>query len=57
MFKAAAIPVSILLLFLIYWLLPNRRFPARILIPVAVFIGLALEGIEVHQSADAPLAA
>jgi YihY family inner membrane protein len=43
MFKAAAIPVSILLLFLIYWLLPNRRIPARDLLPVAVFVGLALE--------------
>jgi membrane protein len=45
-FKAAAIPVSILLLFLMYWLLPNRRLPARSLIPVAIFIGLALEGLK-----------
>ena len=42
-FKAAAIPISILLLFLIYWLLPNRRLPARDLLPVSVFIGLSLE--------------
>jgi membrane protein len=45
-FKAAAIPVSILLLLLVYWLLPNRRLPARSLLPVAVFIGLALEGLK-----------
>jgi YihY family inner membrane protein len=45
-FKAAAIPISILLLFLVYWLLPNRRLPARSLVPVAVFIGLALEALK-----------
>jgi membrane protein len=44
--KAAAIPVSILMLFLVYWLLPNRRLPARPLIAVSIFIGLALEGLK-----------
>lgn len=41
--KAAAIPVSILVLFLIYWLLPNARIPARRVLPAAVVVGLALE--------------
>jgi membrane protein len=45
-FKAAAIPISILLLFLVYWLLPNRRPPARSLIAVSIFIGFALEGLK-----------
>jgi uncharacterized BrkB/YihY/UPF0761 family membrane protein len=45
-FKAAAIPVSILMLFLIYWLLPNRRMPARRLISVSVMVGLALEALK-----------
>jgi membrane protein len=42
-FKAGAIPITILSLFLVYWLLPNRRVPARQLIPVAVMVGIALE--------------
>lgn len=43
LFKVAAVPISILMLFLIYWLLPNRRLPAQDLIPVSIFVGLALE--------------
>lgn len=42
-FKMAAIPISIVMLFLIYWLLPNRRLPWRDLIPVSIFVGIALE--------------
>ena len=42
-FKAGAIPVTMLSLFLVYWLLPNRRIPARPLVPVAVMVGIALE--------------
>jgi len=31
MFKLAAVPISILALFLVYWLLPNRKVePARV---------------------------
>lgn len=42
-FKFAAIPVSILALFLVYWQLPNRRIsPARIA-PVAILVGLGME--------------
>lgn len=43
LFKLAAIPASILGLFLMYWLLPNRSIPVRRMLPVAVVIGLALE--------------
>jgi membrane protein len=42
-FKAVAIPVTILSLVLVYWLLPNRRIPLRPLVPVAVAVGAALE--------------
>lgn len=43
LFKAAAVPISIFLLFLIYWLLPNRRIPARALAVPAILVGFALE--------------
>lgn len=43
LYKGAAMFVSMLLLFLVYWLLPNRRLPARRLVPAAILIGLALE--------------
>ena len=43
-FKLAAIPVTILALLLTYWLLPNRRVPIRRVLPVAILVGLALEG-------------
>jgi membrane protein len=42
-FKAGAIPVTILSLFLTYWLLPNRRVPWRRVLPVAILIGVGLE--------------
>ena len=42
-FKLGAIPVTILSLFLVYWILPNRRIPARRVMPVAVMVGIALE--------------
>jgi membrane protein len=45
-FKAAAVPISILMLFLIYWLLPNRRLPAIRVLPAAVVVGLLLEGLK-----------
>ena len=35
---------SILLFFLIYWVLPNRKVPARAVLPTAVAIGLLWEG-------------
>jgi membrane protein len=43
LFKSAAIPVTILVLFLVYWILPNERLPWRALVPVSICVGLALE--------------
>jgi len=43
LFKLAAVPLSILMLFLIYWLLPNRKVDPRHVAPVAIWVGLALE--------------
>lgn len=45
-FKLAALPISILALFLIYWLLPNRKIPPVRVAPVAILVGLALEGLK-----------
>lgn len=46
LFKLAALPLSILALFLLYWLLPNRKIdPARVA-PVAILVGLALEAMK-----------
>jgi membrane protein len=42
-FKVAAIPMTILSLFLTYWILPNRRVPVRRVIPVAAAVGLGME--------------
>ncbi|MGB7759474.1 MAG: YihY/virulence factor BrkB family protein [Bryobacteraceae bacterium] len=43
LFKVAAVPVSILVLFLIYWLLPNCKVDPMQVAPVAIWVGLALE--------------
>jgi membrane protein len=45
-FKVAALPISILSLFLIYWLLPNRKVEPRRVLPVAVVVGLGLEALK-----------
>ena len=45
-FKLAALPVSILALFLIYWLLPNRKIEPRRVAPVAILVGLGLEALK-----------
>lgn len=45
-FKMAAIPLTILMLFLIYWLLPNGRVDVNRILPAAVLVGLALEGLK-----------
>jgi uncharacterized BrkB/YihY/UPF0761 family membrane protein len=45
-FKIAALPLSIFALFLVYWLLPNRKIdPARVA-PVAIAVGLVLEALK-----------
>lgn len=45
-FKMAAVPVTILMLFLIYWLLPNARIPWRLVLLPAIIVGLALEAMK-----------
>ena len=42
-FKVAALPITILALFLVYWILPNRRVPARPLMMVSISVGILLE--------------
>jgi membrane protein len=43
LFKLVAVPLTILALFLTYWLLPNCRVPARPIIGVSIVVGGALE--------------
>lgn len=45
-YKVAALPVSMLALFLVYWLLPNRPIEPRRVAPVAIVVGLALEALK-----------
>jgi membrane protein len=53
-FKMAAVPISILALFLVYWLLPNRKVsPARVA-PAAIAVGLVLEALKYVHLAIAP---
>jgi YihY family inner membrane protein len=42
-FKSLSIPISILILFLVYRILPNRRMKAAQILPVSIIVGLALE--------------
>jgi membrane protein len=41
--RAAALPMSILMLSLVYWILPNRELPARHVIAPAILVGVTLE--------------
>jgi YihY family inner membrane protein len=41
--RVCAATASILLFFLIYWILPNRKIPASAVLPTAVVVGLAWE--------------
>ena len=43
LFKLVAVPLTMLALFLTYWLLPNCRVPARPLVRVSIVVGGALE--------------
>lgn len=45
-FKAAAIPTSILVLFLVYWLLPNGPVPRGLVFRAAITVGLILETLK-----------
>jgi YihY family inner membrane protein len=50
-FKMAAIPM----LFLVYWLLPNRKISPRQVIPAAVVVGLGLEALKYFNLLTWPL--
>ncbi|MBS1801374.1 MAG: YihY/virulence factor BrkB family protein [Acidobacteria bacterium] len=41
--KICGVIASILIFFLIYWILPNRRIPPRAVLPTAVMVGLLWE--------------
>jgi membrane protein len=45
-FKLAAVPLSILALFLVYWLLPNCKIDPRRVVPAAILVGLILEALK-----------
>jgi uncharacterized BrkB/YihY/UPF0761 family membrane protein len=45
-FKLAAVPISMVSLFLIYWLLPNRKVEPKRVAPVAIVVGILLEGLK-----------
>ena len=45
-FKLAAVPISMLGLFVVYWLLPNRKIKPLRVVPVAILVGLALESLK-----------
>jgi membrane protein len=45
-FRSAALLVGVLVLFLIYWVLPNTKIAWRRVVPVAIFAGLAVEGLK-----------
>jgi len=42
-FKFAALPMMMVVIFLVYWLLPNRKIAPVPVIPVAICVGLVLE--------------
>jgi YihY family inner membrane protein len=44
MLKILGVVASILIFFLIYWILPNRKIPACAVLPTAIVIGLLWEG-------------
>lgn len=44
--KLTTIPSTLLILFLVYWLLPNAKVPWRLILPRAVMVGLLLEALK-----------
>lgn len=46
----AAIPISIAMFFLIYWILPNCEVPAARVLPVSIVVGLTQELHEIHAA-------
>ncbi len=41
-YKLAALPVTILIVFLAYWLLPNAKIPPLLVFTAAIYVGLAI---------------
>jgi YihY family inner membrane protein len=54
-FKTVAIPLSMLMLFLIYWLLPNRKVPPGLVVLPAILVGFALEALKYFNLLTWPL--
>ena len=52
--QISAALASILLFFLIYWILPNRKLPVRAVLPTAIVIGLSWEGAKMLYIAALP---
>ena len=42
-FRAIALPITMLMIFLVYWRLPNAKIPVRRLIPASMAVGVLLE--------------
>lgn len=45
-FKAVSVPLSMLIIFAAYWILPNCKIPIRRLIPVSIVVGLLLSVLQ-----------
>lgn len=41
--KLSALPITMLMIFMVYWILPNTRIPARRLIPSSIVVAVLLE--------------
>ncbi len=42
-FRAIALPITMFMIFLVYWLLPNAKIPVRRLIPASIAVAVLLE--------------
>jgi membrane protein len=52
--QISAAIASVLLFFLVYWILPNRKLPIRAVLPTAIVIGLSWEGAKMLYVAALP---
>jgi membrane protein len=52
--QISAAVASVLLFFLVYWILPNRKLPIRAVLPTAIVIGLCWEGAKMLYVAALP---
>src|SRR5579875_1948223 len=44
--RAGAVPLTIVLIFLVYWTLPNAKIPVRRVIPASIATAILLEGLK-----------